>query len=111
MIYFTFYTNWMIRKNMKGATYGPFIFIRPASKDDRGMLEHEKTHVRQFYRNPLFGLWYWLSKKDRLRYEAEAYREQLRWYEDDRTEKFAELLMTRYGLNITKEEALQALKG
>lgn len=32
-----------------GATQGPRIKIRPRYQDDHGLLEHEKTHVRQWY--------------------------------------------------------------
>jgi hypothetical protein len=32
-----------------GSTQGPFIKIRPKYEGDRGLLEHERTHVRQWY--------------------------------------------------------------
>lgn len=32
-----------------GTTFGPTIRIRPQYQDDQGLLEHEKTHVRQWY--------------------------------------------------------------
>lgn len=32
-----------------GMTRGPFIFIRPKYKGDVGLLEHEKTHVAQWW--------------------------------------------------------------
>lgn len=32
-----------------GTTQGPIIKILPKYKDDIGLLEHEKTHVRQWY--------------------------------------------------------------
>jgi hypothetical protein len=49
----------------------------------------------------------------RLRIEVEAYKEQLKHYDDDRTELFAHFLSTReyYKLDITKEEAIELLKG
>jgi hypothetical protein len=32
-----------------GATQGPFIKVRPRYQNDGGLLEHEKTHVQQWY--------------------------------------------------------------
>lgn len=32
-----------------GDAQGPFVRIRPKYNDDRGLLEHEKSHVRQWY--------------------------------------------------------------
>jgi hypothetical protein len=43
-------------------------------------------------------------------YEVEAYKEQLKWYQDDRTETLAKALATKYRLNITLEEAKALLK-
>jgi predicted transcriptional regulator len=65
------------------------------------MLEHELVHSRQFW-NPRK----WFIGK--LAREVEAYREQLKWH-PDRADIFATILSTRYGLNITKEEALKLL--
>lgn len=110
MLHLTFYTNLFIPSRFLGVTFGPFIFIRPKGKDDNGILQHELTHVKQFWRNPLFGLWYQFSKKDRLKYEAEAYKVQLKCYPDDRTNVFAQLLVSNYNLGITLDEALAALK-
>jgi hypothetical protein len=105
-----FYTNWFVRGGMAATTYGPFIFIRPSKRDDVGLLEHEKVHVRQFWRNPLFGLAYLFSKKARLRYEVEAYRRQME-FNPERVLTFAGILATKYRLGITKEQALEALLG
>lgn len=106
-----FYTNWFIPARFAATTYGPFIFIRPTKRGDAGLLAHEQVHVKQFWRNPFMFLPYFFSKKARLRYEAEAYRVQLPYYTDDRTEVFATILETKYKLGITHEEALAALKG
>jgi hypothetical protein len=103
-----FYTNWFIPSRFKATTYGPFIFIRPSAKDDAGLLAHEQVHVKQFWRNPLFGLAYFFSKKARFKYEAEAYRAQLLHY-PERLDALATILATKYKLNITKEDALRAL--
>lgn len=105
-----FYTNLFIPARFQAVTYGPFIFIRPEKKDSVGLLEHEKTHVKQFWKNPLMGLWYFFSKEARFKYEAEAYREQLK-YSPGNEEVYAQLLVDKYNLGITKEQALAALKG
>jgi hypothetical protein len=95
----------MIQSKFTAQTYGPFIFVRPKAKDDIGMLEHEKIHVKQFWESwGTFGLWYWLSKKSRAKYEAEAYREQLK-YHPDKTEVYAWNLATKYNLGITQDQA------
>jgi hypothetical protein len=46
----------------------------------------------------------------RLWSEASAYKEQARFYSDDRREFFAEYLADNYDLTITKQQALAALK-
>ena len=66
-------------------------------------------HVKQFWNNPLFAFPYYFSKAARLRYEVEAYREQLKFH-PDREAAFATILATKYNLGITVEEALAALR-
>ena len=104
IIFYIGWNNWSfgVKSGFSGQSFGPIIFIRPRSIDDRGMLEHELVHSRQFW-NPR--KWFW-SKLDK---ELEAYREQLKWH-PDRLEIFATILATRYRLNITKEEATALLK-
>lgn len=103
-----FYTNWMIFPKSAATTWGPFIFIRPSKRDDVGLLAHEQVHVRQWKRNPFMFVPYLFSKKRRLAYEVEAYREQLTHY-PERLDRIAEILATKYRLDITKEQALAAL--
>lgn len=43
-----FYTNRFIPEGFAGCTRGPFIFIRPEYKNDKGLLAHEKVHVGQW---------------------------------------------------------------
>ena len=109
MIHFTFYTDSFIPARFGGTTYGIFVFIRPKYKNDIGMLKHELTHVKQFWRNPLFGLWYYFSKTSRLKYEAEAYKAQLVCYPDSRKKLFAQYLVNNYSLGITYDQAIAAL--
>lgn len=59
----------------------------------------------------LHPLAYWLLPSYRLWAEARAYRIQLQHYPDDRSRLFAEFIATRYGLKISAEQALEALKG
>ncbi len=86
-----------------GTTWGPFIFIRYGSLADRGLFEHELVHTRQFW-NPR--KWFW----GKLRWEVEAYKEQAKWYPEDRIPLFSKYLATRYGLNITVAEAERLLR-
>ena len=111
MLHKVIYTNRFIPAIYAGRTIGPIIFIRPEYKSDTGLLEHEKVHVRQFWRTlGLFGIPYLLSKKYRLKYELEAYKEQLKYYTTDKKQLFAQHLATKYDLNITQEEALKLLR-
>lgn len=106
-----FYTNFSVPEQYAAYTRGPFIFIRPSHKDDLGLLEHEKTHVRQFWKMLiLHPIMYKLSKNYRLKCEVEAYRNQLRYYAKDNTALFAKYLCEKYDLNLTHDEAVRLLK-
>lgn len=109
MFHKVFYTNWLIPKRFAAYTRGPVIFIRPEYKHDTGLLQHELVHVRQWYRNPAFGLFYRFSKKFRLKAEIEAYQEQLKYYQDDHSYLFAEFIANKYDLDITPEQAKSLL--
>lgn len=110
MLHKVIYTNRFIPAIYAGRTIGPIILIRPSHKDDKGLLEHEKVHVRQFWRTlGLFGIAYLVCKKCRLNIEVEAYKEQLKHYATDKRNLFAYYLATKYGLNITQEQALKLL--
>ena len=113
---FVFITNFGIQSNMGASTSGPLIFIRPSktfpsiSKERaEGLLAHELVHAEQFYRTCGWNsVRYLFSKKWKLKYEVEAYREQLKYVPND-LDKLAEIISTRYGIDITKEEALALL--
>jgi len=113
MIYSLKYTD-SVPSGSAGYARMWFIRIRPAYKDDKGLLEHEKVHVRQFWRTFGFhGLLYLFSKRYRLNAEVEAFMVQLE-YAADREEarrSFALRLATHYNLDITVSEALIALGG
>lgn len=106
MIYKVFYTNWFIRKRFDGMSVGPFVFIRPKCKDDKGLLAHELVHVEQFYRYwGLNGLLYFFSKKWRLKLEVEAYKKQVDvnhttvWSRISMARTFANILVDKYGID------------
>ena len=110
MLHKVIYTNSIIPDKFAGLTLGPIILIRPQYVNDTGLLEHEKVHVRQFWRTlGFFGIRYFLFKKYRLKYELEAYKEQLKYYPTDKRSLFAHYLATKYNLDITQEEALKLL--
>ena len=103
-----FYTNRIIPARFAGITIGPFVFIRPEYKADVGLLNHELVHVKQFWKNPLMGLLYQFSKTHRLHYEAEAYNTQLN-HAPNNLDRFAGFLVTNYNLQITLDQARQAI--
>jgi hypothetical protein len=105
-----FYINRFIPTRFAGITYCFVILIRPTYRDDVGLLEHEKTHVKQFWRSlGLLPLLYEISKSWRLKLEVEAYRAQAACYADDRMSQFAKFLATKYNLDITEQQALELL--
>lgn len=90
---------------------GPFIFIRPKYKDDLGILAHEKVHRWQWLRTlSLHSFLYLFVPEYKLAAEVEEYREQARWYDDDRMKKFAGFISRNYGLKVTEESALELLR-
>ena len=105
------YTNFGVPRKHQAATRGPVIFIRPEYRNDKGLLEHEKVHRRQWLRTlGLHSLLYLFVEDYRLRAEVEAFRAQLPHYPDDRRVKFARLIAENYNLDITPDEALILLK-
>lgn len=53
---------------------------------------------------------YLLSKRYRFKAEVAAYREQMRFYPVDRAPLFAHFIAERYGLGVSYDEALAALR-
>jgi hypothetical protein len=76
-----FYTNKFVDKNKAGKAIACFIFIRPEYKSDIGLLIHEETHVKQFWRNPFNMLFTVPNKKAILAREIEAYARQIEYYD------------------------------
>ena len=104
MFHLVFYTNWFVPERFAGCNRGPLIFIRPEYRADAGLLAHELEHVRQWYRNPAFGIFYKFSKKFRLKVELEAYRKQLEHSPGD-LDTFAQFLVEKYNLDISFSQA------
>ena len=134
----TIYTDRFIPKRHQAVTRGPIILIRPEHRDDRGLLEHEREHVRQWLAVSIMacsilglliyalmgvemiqwaalgmgvhGALYSLVPEYRLASEIDAFREQARHYPDDRIPTFAALLTSNYDLDIYFDEALRELR-
>jgi hypothetical protein len=99
------FTDNFIPAKFAGYTYGPISFIRPKYKDDTGLIEHEKTHQKQFWNTlGLAILFYTFSSTSRYKYELEAYRVQLK-YSPGAVDKFALMLATCYNVNVTEAQA------
>jgi len=98
-----------------GKTKGMVIRINEKYINDRGLLEHELTHVKQFYKLPFINdFLYTLLKSWRYKCELEAYAEQLRWYLietiDVKIIRFALMLSSNYHLNITAQQVAKDLR-
>ena len=101
---FVIYTDRFIPENYDAYTRFPFILIRPSSKDDKGLLAHEKRHVKQVWKYLfLQPILYKFSKKWRLKFELEAMIAQAKEGAD--IEKLALDLANKYDLNISPTNA------
>ncbi|MBP0622136.1 hypothetical protein [Cupriavidus consociatus] len=101
-------TRWLIPRGFDGFTPGPLILLRPGASE--ALIEHEKVHVRQFWRSwGLMGVLYLASRRWRLRYEVEAYREQLRYSDPESAHAFARVLAQKYRLKVSEAEAYRLL--
>ena len=108
------YTDRFVSKGFAGSTIWFIILIRPKYRSDVGLLEHERIHVKQFWRTlGLFSILYFINAKYRYKSELEAYKVQLT-HSTNRTasaNKFAVFLATKYRLKITQERAYNDLMG
>lgn len=106
-----FYTDRWIKPAFAGCARGPLIFIRPQYRGDAGLLAHERVHVRQWLQTlSLHSFLYLLVPAYKLWAEAQAYRAQAACYPDDRRPAFAQMIATRYGLDVTPAAALVLLQ-
>jgi hypothetical protein len=102
-----FYTNKFVDEGKAGKAIACFIFIRPEYKSDIGLLIHEQTHVKQFWRNPFKMLFTIPEKQTILQREIEAYTEQINYYVEQKMgdidcyiNYFALMIFDKYNLNI-----------
>ena len=94
-----------------GCANGPLVFIRPKYKDDKGLIAHEVTHVKQWFCTLGFhSLFYLFLDLYKLWAEVQAYKKQATYYQDDRLPLFAGFISQNYGLSITPEAALELLR-
>lgn len=104
------YTDRLIPSRYDAYTIGPIVLIREHQVGNRGLLEHERVHVRQFWRTlGLVGLGRLISRRYRLACEVEAYREQLKWTGAHYAPLYAWYLVDNYDLDITHEQAMKEL--
>lgn len=105
--------HWLLGKHT-ARTIFPFIFIQEEYKNDKGLIQHEKTHIKQVLQCRAF--LYFFSKKSRYQLELEAYKAQLKAnidtylqgnpytqedikrYYDRLSTKYSEYLATKYNL-------------
>lgn len=98
------YSNWLVPKRYAGRVFLMLVLIRKCRSGNEGVLQHELTHVKQFYRNPLWPILYMVSVKKRLKYEAEAYGAQAHYSKTPTKaiEEYATSLCEQYGITETK---------
>ena len=115
-----FYTDLFVGTGNAGKSFGPIVVIRPAYKDDRGLLEHELQHSRRFWKTlGLSAIEYVLSRTAKLEQEVECYKVQIAVTVADRnlnlaqqenlTKLFAGFIANNYGLSISVTDALKLL--
>jgi len=95
-----------------GSAKGPFIKIRTKHSFDIGLLYHELTHVKQWYRTlSIHSLLCLCSKWYRKVSETEAYRVQLKLVKnrEHSLERFVQAMVNNYKLDITEKEARDLL--
>ena len=108
--YLLFYTT-NLPDNVGGIANGFIVRIKPKYKLDKGIHAHEEVHVKQWYKTLGFhSFLYKYSSKYRLNAEVEAYKEQLKYYLDDRTNLFAKFIVEDYNLDVEQESITQLLK-
>lgn len=129
--YFIKFTE-SVSEGFGGEACGPFIRLRPKYSNDQGLLEHEKTHVRQWYvatiitalvvvglgaliaplLTALIGvapfshsLLYKYARPYRQWCEVRAYRKQVDVGGYNSNEFAVAALVERYGLRLSVDEA------
>lgn len=109
-------TNFLIFSGTAATSLGFVIFIRPRAWNNEALIAHELTHSKQMWRYLIIGyiLAWVLSKKMRLKFEVEAYKVQLTYYEGDEYEamlnRFAHSMSKYWYLDVSYEKAKELLE-
>lgn len=109
------YDDNFVPSNFGGYTLEDRVYIKTKYIEDKGLLWHELTHIKQYWNMKIQGKIFWEkyhSDSDfRLKSESEAYKVQIETYKqlgqnvEDKYLLFAEMLCTKYNLIISKDEA------
>jgi hypothetical protein len=103
-------------KNILGVCLGPLVLLQPSVYEDRGTIEHELTHVKQFYKRAgvIHFLLYVLSAKYRLASEVEAYSNEFQWISRTEQPSFIEssalALSSCYRLKLQAHECRKKIE-
>ena len=128
-----FYTDRFVPEGAGGCARGPLIFIREKYRNDRGILEHERAHRKQWFVQTVVwaallaaaawcfaipyeiaivsigahGGLYLVVRRYRLWAEVAAYREQMKWGNLAPESAARRLAKPCYRLGITAEQAMK----
>lgn len=99
---FIIYNDRLVPQQFGGYTTLMFVTMKEKYKGvDTGLLYHELTHVKRLYRTLfLHPILYYFSEKYRLKSEVEAYKEQLKFYEDKESNIYwmVDAIATKYDI-------------
>lgn len=100
-----------ISKNRAGVSYGLFVKILKEYKNDEGLIQHELTHCRQFYRTLfIHGVLYKFWSHYRYISEVEAYAVQLKYYKEERINclslVYGKSIAVNYNLDVTRYQSM-----
>jgi len=88
-----------------GYTIKNKIYIQPHLIDDKGLLQHELTHVDQYDEYCFWSKRYQYNKSFRLKMESEAFATQLKGDGClNKLNKYANELSTKYNIDKTQKE-------
>ena len=109
----TWFGKWMFKKKYLGFAVYNIIFIRKTQQNNKCLLQHELTHVKQMYRTlGLHGVLYRYVDKYRFNAEAEAYAYQVvcKGGNTKYTRAFAKLLSRLYDLDYNFVECYRKIE-
>lgn len=100
-----------IKDGFGGVANGFYVRLRPKYKGvDEGLLQHELTHVKQWYRTlGTHGIMYMFSEKYRLKCELEAYKVQASYYDYDAFPWMAKIIFSKYSITNYSEKQILAM--